>query len=154
MKKIIILVVLMCFGFNIEMDAQVNRGIGRSQYRNHGSAGNNKEKKDPIEVSVEYLTKELKLDDFQIPACRIFLEEHQKENSKIMATNSISDGEKTLRIQKVNETLDNNIKSILNPTQIEAFEIMKNKRDNKGSKKKSKKSKEKEVEIESESSEK
>lgn len=138
----------MCF--SLEIEAQVNRSIGRSQYRNHGSAAAKKEKKDPIEVSVEYLTKELKLDDFQIPACRIFLEEHSKENSKIMATNSISDGEKTLRIQKVNETLDNNIKSILNPNQIEAFEDMKNKRDNKGSKKKSKKGKNKEIEEDNE----
>jgi acid phosphatase class B len=140
MKNLILCAFFVCFCFKIE--AQVNRSIGQSQYRNHGSAAAKKDKKDPIDISVEYLSKELNLDDFQIPACRIFLEEHSKENSKIMATNSISDGEKTLRIQKVNETLDSNIKSILTPTQLEIFENLKNKKESKKSKKKSKNKKE------------
>ena len=127
--------------FSFQSEAQYNRSMGNSQFRNPDPIPAKKEKKDPIEVSVEYLTKELNLDDFQIPACRIFLQEHAKENSKIMATPSISDGEKTIRSQKVNETLEKNIQSILNKDQIEAFENVKNKKDNKKSKKKSKKKK-------------
>lgn len=132
-------------GFFFQAEAQVNRSIGGAQYRNQSSIAK-KEKRDPIDVSVEYLTKELELDAFQVPAVRSYLEEHQKENSKIMATASISDGEKTLRIQKVNETLDANIVSILNPNQLTLFENMKSNQGKKSKKKSKKKDKKKKKE--------
>ena len=144
-KKIISLWFLIQIGFVCQAEAQVNRSIGSSQYRNQSSSAK-KEKKDPIDVSVEYLTKELDLDAFQVPAVRSYLEEHQKENSKIMATASISDGEKTLRIQKVNETLDANIIAILNPDQVEVFQEIKNNRGKKSKGKSKKKDKKKKKE--------
>lgn len=138
MKKILTIVLTLgCFYFS---EAQVNRGIGTSQYRN--SLPDRKEKKeDPIEKSMNYLDKELNLDTFQKAAIRTLLEENKDENSKTMAS-SYNDAEKTKRIEESREKLNKKVASVLNPEQVEKFEKIKDndRKNNKESRKKIKKS--------------
>lgn len=138
MKKI--LMVLMTLGCIYVSEAQVDRRIGNSQYKN--SLPDRKEKKDdPIEKSLNYLDKELKLDVFQKAAIKTLLEDNQDVNSKIMASN-ISEGEKMLKLDEARENLNQNIAAVLNPKQIENFDRIKD-NDRKNNKESRKKIKEK-----------
>ena len=106
------------------------------------------EKKDPIEQSLMTLNKELKLDDFQAAAVKSFLEEHQKESSKIIASN-ISDGQKGVQLQRQRDKLNEEIRRILNPDQISAFDAFLVKMDPNNQSKKTKKKKKKKGATES-----
>ena len=132
--------VLMTLGCIYVSEAQVDRRIGNSQYKN--SLPDRKEKKDdPIEKSLNYLDKELKLDVFQKAAIKTLLEDNQDVNSKIMASN-ISEGEKMLKLDEARENLNQNIAAVLNPKQIENFDRIKD-NDRKNNKESRKKIKEK-----------
>lgn len=138
-KKIVtLLFTLGCIYFS---EAQVNRSIGASQYRN--SLPDKKEKKeDPIEKSLVYLEKELSLDTFQKAAIKTMLEDNKDENAKTMAS-SYSEAEKMKRIEESREKLNKQVASVLNPDQAEKFELIKDndKKKKNGSKKKKKTSK-------------
>ncbi len=138
MKKISILGMLL---FLVTVHAQVDRSIGPSQYRNSKSSYK-PEKKDPVEVSLAFLKKELNLDSFQEAATKVYLTENLAENEKIIAL-SIPSEQKKEKYDEAIKTFDEKMIKILNPDQVKLFEALKDK--NK-SKEKSKKKKKKEEE--------
>lgn len=140
MKFINIICSLFMFFYVSASEAQMNRYGNNSQFRE--TETKKPEKVDPIQTSVDFLTKELSLDVFQVSAVRVYLTEHQNESLKVVATNS-SDGEKTLKIQKVNELLNKNIKSILTEDQVVKFDEIAEKKNSPKKGKKGKKSKNK-----------
>jgi hypothetical protein len=139
MKKT--LIILLTLGCILLSEAQIDRSIGNSQYKN--SIPDRKEQKiDPIEKSLLYLEKELNLDVFQKAAIKAHLEENKEVNAKIMASN-ISDADKKMRLEDARENLNIKVSKILNPVQLESFNRIKdNDRSNdKESKKKRKEEK-------------
>ncbi len=138
MKKILILGM---FLFLVNVHAQVDRSIGPSQYRNSKSS-HKPEKKDPVEVSLAFLKKELNLDSFQEAATKVYLTENLAENEKIIAL-SLPSEQKKEKYDEAIKAFDEKMIKILNPDQITLFEGLKDK--NK-SKEKSKKKKKKEEE--------
>lgn len=140
MKKISILGMLL---FLVTVHAQVDRSIGPSQYRNSKSSYK-PEKKDPVEVSLAFLKKELNLDSFQEAATKVYLTENLAENEKIIAL-SIPSEQKKEKFDEAIKTFDEKMIKILNPDQIKLFEVLKDKNKSK-EKSKNKKKKKKEEE--------
>jgi hypothetical protein len=147
MKKIVLL--LLAFGYILPVTAQMNRGMNNGLSRGMNdmiSTSNNdgkKEKKDPIVATMEYLKKELSLDDFQEAAIKSYLLENISESEKVNAT-SLNPEEKREKFIQLKNTFDEKTKSILNPNQKELF--IKLSEDLKGNKKSKKKNKKKEEE--------
>ncbi len=123
MKKIVFLI----FGialllFSADAFAQVDRRIGKSQYKRTAN-----KKVDVIEVSIDFLKKELNLDPFQEAAAKTLLLENQEEGNKILAM-EISDNEKKDKLQAALNKFDSQIEGILNPSQLKLYETVKEKR--------------------------
>lgn len=123
MKKIVFLI----FGialllFSTDAFAQVDRRIGKSQYKRTAN-----KKVDVIEVSIDFLKKELNLDPFQEAAAKTLLLENQEEGNKILAM-EISDNEKKDKLQAALNKFDSQIEGILNPSQLKLYESVKEKR--------------------------
>lgn len=123
MKKIVFLI----FGialllFSTDAFAQVDRRIGKSQYKRTAN-----KKVDVIEVSIDFLKKELNLDPFQEAAAKTLLLENQEEGNKILAM-EISDNEKKDKLQAALNKFDSQIEGILNPSQLKLYETVKEKR--------------------------
>jgi hypothetical protein len=79
--KIFFTVLITCLMFSTVAFSQVDRSIGREQYK---APKKKVEKQDVTDVTMTYLTKELKLDDFQAAAIRIFVED-EKDNIKFLS---------------------------------------------------------------------
>lgn len=123
MKKIVFLI----FGialllFSADAFAQVDRRIGKSQYKRTAN-----KKVDVIEVSIDFLKKELNLDPFQEAAAKTLLLENQEEGNKILAM-EISDNEKKDKLQAALNKFDSQIEGLLNPSQLKLYESVKEKR--------------------------
>lgn len=123
MKKIVFLI----FGialllFSTDAFAQVDRRIGKSQYKRTAN-----KKVDIIEVSIDFLKKELNLDPFQEAAAKTLLLENQEEGNKILAM-EISDNEKKDKLQAALNKFDSQIEGLLNPSQLKLYESVKEKR--------------------------
>jgi hypothetical protein len=122
MKQLLIITVLALF-FSLDSSAQVDRRIGNSQYKN-----NSKNKQhDPIQTSIDFLKKELKLDAFQEAAVKNLLTDNQAERTKILELDA-PDREKVDKINLSLDKFDKELESLLNPEQIKLFEIIKEKR--------------------------
>jgi endonuclease III len=92
--------------------------------------------KSPLEMVMERLDKALQLDNFQKATIQAFLQQNQDETYKIIALNKL-DNEKKEMIKEIQKKLTDQIKSVLNPEQIEIFENIE-KKDSKTKKKKKK----------------
>jgi epoxyqueuosine reductase QueG len=92
--------------------------------------------KSQMEMVMERLDKALQLDNFQKATIQAFLQQNQEETLKIIALNKLDD-EKIELIKEVQKKLSDQIKSVLNPEQIEIFENI-DKKDSKNKKKKKK----------------
>jgi hypothetical protein len=122
MKQLLVITVMALF-FSLDSSAQVDRRIGNSQYKN-----NSKNKQhDPIQTSIDFLKKELKLDAFQEAAVKNLLTDNQAERTKILELDA-SDREKVDKINLSLDKFDKELESLLNPEQIKLFEIIKEKR--------------------------
>lgn len=122
MKQLLIITVLALF-FSLDSSAQVDRRIGNSQYKNDSK---NKQH-DPIQTSIDFLKKELKLDAFQEAAVKNLLTDNQAERTKILELDA-PDREKVDKINLSLDKFDKELESLLNPEQIKLFEIIKEKR--------------------------
>jgi hypothetical protein len=122
MKQLLIITVLALF-FSLDSSAQVDRRIGNSQYKNDSK---NKQH-DPIQTSIDFLKKELKLDAFQEAAVKNLLTDNQAERTKILELDA-PDREKVDKINLSLDKFDKELESLLNPEQIKLFEIIKDKR--------------------------
>jgi len=130
MKKLFLISFLLLSFFSF---SQRNRTIGRVPNMN---TNKKTEKIDPIQLSLDYLKKELTLDTFQEAATKTYLEENQKEKDYILSLDIIND-DKIERLKVSYDKMDTQIETLLNSKQKEAFSKLKEKR--KGKKKKNKK---------------
>jgi hypothetical protein len=138
MKKILLILFLSLSLFSF---SQMDRRIGRIP---QSTSTKKKEKIDPIQLSLEYLKKELNLDSFQEAATKTYLEENQKEKEYIL-TLDIIDNDKVEKLKVSYEKMDAQIDALLNKKQREAFIKLKEKRNGKDKKNK-KDNKEEELE--------
>jgi len=89
-----------------------------------------------MEMVMEKLDKALNLDNFQKATIQAFLEQNQEETGRIIALNKLDD-EKREMIKEAQQKLSDQIKTVLNPEQIEIFENI-DKKESKTKKKKKK----------------
>lgn len=93
--------------------------------------------KDPLEITMEHLKKELLLDSFQEAAIKIYLAENFSENEKIF-NSEIPNDEKKTKSETAKKSFDEKVIKLLNPNQIKLFDDLKNKRKSKKDSKKKK----------------
>lgn len=101
--------------------SQVDRRIG--WVPSDSQKPKKKEKLDPVKVSVEFLKKDLKLDGFQEAAVKSLFEEYMNTNNTIIASD-ITAVEKEEKIAAGKQRLDEKIREILNPEQVQLFEAI------------------------------
>jgi hypothetical protein len=102
----------------VQGSAQMNRNVGRQQYRRSGKP----EKRDFMEQSIDYLTKELTLDDFQKAAVKDIMED-EKENITILQTpnNGMSSQEKKDKAKDISDRIYKKIVPLLSPEQAAKY---------------------------------
>ncbi|MXN91646.1 hypothetical protein GR160_10445 [Flavobacterium sp. Sd200] len=86
------------------------------------------EQKDFVEQTVEYFTKELKLDDFQKAAVRTIIEEQRDPINELMAAKDITNDERRDRGKIINDRIEEKMKPILSPDQLKKFTEIQGKR--------------------------
>lgn len=142
MKKIIITILLMVVGLpKNQAIAQVNRQV----VPNTQTTPQKYEAPDPVESTMTFLKKELKLDSFQEAAIKIYVKENVEASKKISEQN-ISYEEKLIQYEKVVNVFDEKVIKILNPEQLLIFQELQAKRTSKKESKKKKDKKDKEEE--------
>ena len=142
MKKIIITILLMVVGLpKNQAIAQVNRQV----VPNTQTTPQKYEAPDPVESTMTFLKKELKLDSFQEAAIKIYVKENVEASKKISEQN-ISYEEKLIQYEKVVNVFDEKVIKILNPEQLLIFQELQEKRTSKKESKKKKDKKDKEEE--------
>jgi hypothetical protein len=123
MKKISAVLLLL---FTLQMTAQYGNTESRPYYPNPKKG----EKIDPIESSVNYLKKELNLDNFQAAAIKNSISDNQKEVEKIRELPILHE-EKVEKVKILREKLDSQIRNLLSESQIKKFELIKEKKEGK-----------------------
>ena len=77
--------------------------------------------KDFVAETVDFYTKELKLDDFQKAAVRAVMEEQREPVNELMAMKDITRDERRDRSKALNDRVDEKIKPILTPEQLKRY---------------------------------
>jgi Spy/CpxP family protein refolding chaperone len=127
MKKIFFILLLMTVGLpKNQVIAQVNR----QAVPNAQTTPQKHEAPDPVESTMTFLKKELKLDSFQEAAIKIYAKENIEASKKISDQN-ISYEEKLIQYEKVVTIFDEKVIKILNPEQVIKFQELQAKRINK-----------------------
>lgn len=114
-----IIILFIAFFMSAEASAQVDRRVGREQYKR---SKNKNEKRDMVEESVNYLVKELTLDDFQKAAVNNILEEEREaitnfgKESKTMSRNEQKD-----KAMAISRRIYNKVLPLLSKTQAEKY---------------------------------
>ncbi|WP_291119731.1 hypothetical protein [Flavobacterium sp. UBA6135] len=125
MKQLIL--TLFLIGYIFPVIAQMNRGTngsgGLNDMSRYSKRDTQNEKKDPVVETMKYLKEELSLDNFQEAAIKSYLLENILESEKVIAT-SLNQEEKKLKFEELKNKFDLNTKSILNPDQIEIYNII------------------------------
>lgn len=104
--------------FSAAASAQVDRRIGRNQYRNPKAKV---EKKDVVEQTVEYLTKELKLDDFQKAAARTIVEKERPAITALSEDKRATTVELKDRARNIYDRVYNGVLPLLSKEQAEKY---------------------------------
>lgn len=112
--------------FSAEAFAQVDRSIAPGQYKRPKKSNKNKEI-DFVGETVKYLTKELKLDDFQAAAVREALEAEKDKLMEIAKDQDMRTPEKRDRTQEVTDRIDAKILKLLSPEQVEKYKVIQEK---------------------------
>ena len=108
--------------------AQVDRSIGRNQYKNGPAPKGKNAKADFVDQTVEYYTKELKLDDFQQAAIRTIIEEQRDAINELMAAKEITTDERRDRAKALNDKIDGKIIPLLSEEQKTKYKAIQDKR--------------------------
>jgi hypothetical protein len=125
-SKFVYIAFLFAFLFCATAQAQmVDRSVGQSQYKRGKKKG---EKKDFIQITVEYYTKELSLDDFQVAAVKEVLEEQKTAITNLSTQQGITDEERKDKANAINDKIDGGIKPLLSPDQLKKYEALQEKR--------------------------
>lgn len=106
----------------------MDRSIGANQYSNGKRKGATAEKVDPLEQALNNLEKELTLDSFQVAVVKDLMEKNQTEENKVLKE-EIPDEAKIEKFGNLRGKLDNEIKKLLSPEQLDKFAKMKDKFD-------------------------
>ena len=107
--------------------AQIDRRIGSNQYRRPSKPKDGKST-DFVDQTVEYYTKELKLDDFQQAAVRTIIEEQRDPINELMAAKEITSDEKRDRAKALNDKIDEKIVKLLSEEQKAKYKVIQDKR--------------------------
>ena len=114
--------------FATEASAQVDRRVGPNQYRRTTNKNKKGEKPDFVQITVDYYTKELKLDDFQKAAVRTIMEEQREPINDLMETQGITNDERRDRGKAINDRIDEKIKPVLSSEQLKKYTEIQEKR--------------------------
>jgi len=106
--------------------AQMDRSVGQSQYRN--AKGKKGKPADFVQLTVDYYTKELKLDDFQIAAVREIMEEQRTAIDALGTAQGITDAERKDKANAINDKIEAGIKPLLSPDQVKRYDELQEKR--------------------------
>lgn len=106
--------------FSAESFSQVDRSIAPGQYKRPKNSNKNKEI-DFVGETVKYLTKELKLDDFQAAAVREALESEKDNLMELSKDQEMRMQEKRDRMQEITDRIDAKIVKLLSPEQAEKY---------------------------------
>lgn len=109
--------------FTAAASAQVNRSIGRGQYRRPKQDKN--AKVDFVESTVQYYTKELTLDDFQAAAIRQIYENERDNINDLMENREMISDERNEKGFALTERIDAKVLKVLGPEQVEKFNKLK-----------------------------
>jgi Spy/CpxP family protein refolding chaperone len=101
--------------------AQVDRRVGREQYK---PTKRKQEKVDFVEESVKYLTKELKLDDFQEAAVKSVIEDERTTIKVINEAQGLSADEKKAKAREISTRIYKKVMPLLTPEQAEKYTKM------------------------------
>ncbi|KGO92940.1 hypothetical protein [Flavobacterium subsaxonicum] len=114
------------FGTTTVTAQMMDRSVGASQYKR---PKNKKGKpKDFVDVTVDYYTKELSLDDFQVAAVREVLEEQKYAINTLDADQNMTMAEKKDKANIINEKIDSGIKPLLSAEQLKKYLAIQEKR--------------------------
>ena len=119
-RLILILFLLLAGASNVQ--AQVNRNVGRS----YDTPNKKKKNIDYVALSVQQLSKELTLDGFQEAVIKDILKSSTVEQEKILLL-EIPNESKNEQLLAVRDEVNKKIIAVLTPIQIEKFEEMKEK---------------------------
>jgi hypothetical protein len=108
--------ILLCAGAS----AQVDRRIGSNQYKN----SRKQEKKDFVDESVKYLTKELSLDDFQKAAVKTIMEDERSAIDAINEAPDMTTDERREKVSAISARVYKKILPLLSKEQGEKFTKM------------------------------
>lgn len=111
----------LAFIFTVSASAQVNRSIAPQQYKR---AKSDKKKTDFVGRSVDYLTKELKLDDFQSAAVKNILEEERNNITAVSETKGITYDERRDMAIDVSNRIYKKVLPLLSKEQAEIYTKM------------------------------
>lgn len=115
------LILLLTLVFTTAAEAQVDRRVGREQYRpNRGK----REKVDFVEQSTEYLAKELTLDDFQKAAIKNIIEDERENITNLSNAQGIMSEERKDRAQIISARIYKKVLPLLSKTQAEKYTKM------------------------------
>lgn len=109
--------------FSAEAFAQVDRSIAPGQYKRPKNTNKNKEI-DFVGETVKYLSKELKLDDFQSAAVREALESEKDNLMELSKDQEMRMREKRDRMQEITDKIDAKIIKLLSPEQTEKYKAI------------------------------
>jgi len=115
------LILLLILVFTTASSAQVDRRVGREQYK---PSRKKVEKKDFVETSTEYLVKELTLDDFQKAAVKNIIEEERENITNLNQAQGITADERRDRALAISNRLYTKITPLLSKTQAEKYTKM------------------------------
>jgi len=107
--------------------AQVDRRIGSGQYKRPAKSKDGKST-DFVDQTVDYYTKELKLDDFQQAAVRNIIEEQRDPINELMAAKEITNDERRDRAKALNDRIDEKLIKLLSDDQKVKYKVIQDKR--------------------------
>ncbi|MNK17058.1 hypothetical protein D3C87_352410 [compost metagenome] len=116
-----IIILFIAFFMSSEASAQVDRRIGREQYKRDRKKTDNV---DFVDQSTNFLAKELSLDDFQKAAVRSIIEDERQVITGLNTAKDITADERKDRAGKISKRIYTNIMPLLNKTQAEKYTKM------------------------------
>lgn len=123
--KLSFIALLSLLFFSAEGYSQVDRSIGRSQYKRPKPS---KEKFDFVEETVKYVTKELNLDAFQSAAVREIIEAEKEELVAISQNPDLPEQARKDKGKIISERIDEKILKLLSPEQADKYKKLQEKK--------------------------
>lgn len=123
-SRLAFILLIATFFVTADAFAQVDRRIAPGQYRNLSKNKNKKQEIDFVGETVKYLTKELKLDDFQAAAVREILAAEKDNLMEIAKDEDMRLVEKRDKTKVITDKIDEKIIKILSPEQVEKYKAI------------------------------